>query len=113
MHWKIPKFKITTQYDSTDTLKSAYSYEKIVEDADYSRISDDPPHVSNFIHEVSISIDEAGVNTKAISPVDSSGSESIPSEHDVYMNLNRPFIFAIRSREGNLLYVGVYEDPRE
>lgn len=113
VHWKIPKFKITTQDDLKDVLKSAYLYEKIVEEADYSRISDDPPRISNSIHEVSISIGEAGVNTKAAPPADLSGSESTPSKHDVYMTLNHPFIFAIRSPEGNLLYVGVYEDARE
>ena len=113
VHWKIPKFTITTQRDLRDVLKSSYSSNAFGKDADFSNISDDPLYVSHFIQGVSISIGEAGVNTKATPQMDSSGSGSTPSEHDVYMTLNRPFMFAIRSPEGNLLHVGVYEDPRE
>ena len=113
VHWKIPKFEISTQRDVIDVLESSYSYDELGEDANFSKISDDPLHISRFILKASISIDEAGVNTTATPRADSSNSTSTPNEHDVYMTLNRPFMFAVRSPEGTLLYAGAYESPRE
>ena len=68
-------------------------------------------YISDIRQETTLTIDEEGCEGAAYTKVEysTSGAEYIPPRQ-VELNLNRPFLFAVRAH-GGVLFVGIVENP--
>ena len=107
--WQIPKFNFNSGFDLKDTLVALGVEEAFQQDADFSGITDHTAFISSIRQESQISIDENGVEASAFTMIDYAGAALPEGRAD--MILNRPFIFAVIGYDGNILFVGVCENP--
>jgi serpin B len=56
-------------------------------------------------------MDENGVEAAAYTIIEMETGSAAPPEEQIEMNLNRPFLFTITSREGAVLFIGVCGNP--
>ena len=107
--WKIPKFKFDTECELVGTLKTLGIENAFGPDADFSGITDDPASISVIIQQTHIGIDENGVEASAFTQISLFGVARPNGRAE--MILNRPFIFAITSANGTLLFIGTCSNP--
>lgn len=108
--WKIPKFSFSSKLSMTDVLKNLGASSAFAPDADFTGITEHMAYITDVLQETHIAIDEDGVEASAFTQIDYAGSAMPEGRAD--MILNRPFIYGITVR-GNLLFVGVCENPSE
>lgn len=109
----IPKFDISGEADLIEGLKALG-----VTDVFDGRVSDFTPmtteveemFVSQAQHAARVAIDEEGV-TAAVYTVMSAAGSDMPSEEEVDFVVDRPFLFAVTSPSGQLLFAGVVNQP--
>ena len=65
--------------------------------------------VSEVKHDVRIMADEEGVSAAAYTVIMMDGSSADPEEIEI--TLNRPFLFAVKGRDGLPLFVGCVNQP--
>lgn len=106
--WQIPKFDFSTKLDVKDALQELGVNRAFEMDADFSGITDDVAFLSGVRQESCISIDEIGVSAAAFTQIDYAGAA--PPEDTAYMILNRPFLYAIMTKDSPL-FIGVCENP--
>lgn len=107
--WKIPKFSYGDSLDLKEMIKSLGVKEAFSGSANFSDISNASLAISDVKQETYISIDEKGVEASAYTKIYYNGG-GIP-EDKIEMNLDRPFVYGIVSRQGTLLFVGVCNNP--
>lgn len=122
LHWKVPKFSFDCKYDLADPLKTL-GLETALDPnlADFSGMGDDPLYISGVNQGTHIGVNEEGVEAAAYTEVSMEcAGAAQPPERIIEMNLNRPFLFAIVSRDvvpdsaddsSSLLFIGVCGDP--
>jgi serine protease inhibitor len=112
---KIPKFKFSTQLDLNESLQNLginNAFDR--NNADFSKLSESKPlFVSQVIQESTISIDEGGCEAAAFTEILMAGSRPglLGVGKPEIILLNRPFIFAIMSKEEVPLFIGVINNP--
>ena len=80
--------------------------------ADFSGMTDIPAHISRVLQESYIGVDENGVEAAAYTLVAMAKGAAIPVERKkVDFHLTRPFLYAIESRDGTLLFIGTVTEP--
>jgi len=80
------------------------------DEADFSRISDEPLSVSNILHETKVEVNEQGSEAAGITGAILDLRTVIKDTYTV--RLNRPFIFVIHDRKNNIpLFVGKVVNP--
>ena len=109
--WKIPKFNFSSAFDLEETLTSLGIQKAFHQDADFSGITDHTAFISSVRQETNISIDENGVEAAAFTKIEYAGA-AVPQGR-AEMILDRPFIFAVIGQNGNLLFIGVCENPAQ
>jgi serpin B len=77
--------------------------------ADFSGMTDTQAFISDILQKTHIAIDENGVEASAYTEICFAKSCE-PSGH-AEMILDRPFIYGIQSRYGDLLFIGVCNNP--
>ena len=112
VYWKVPKFRFQGAFDLEEMLQRLGVNLAFMGDADFSGITDMPAFISHVKQETYIVIDENGVEAAAYTSVEMDGIEEeieLPPRAD--MILNRPFLYAVVAENGELLFVGICENP--
>ena len=109
--WKIPKFSYGDSIELKEILKSLNVEKAFGNGADFSGISDEDLFISDVKQDSHIAIDENGVEASAYTEI-AMCKLALVNER-VEMNLDRPFIYGIVSPQGNLLFVGVCNNPNQ
>jgi serpin B len=110
--FQIPKFSFGSSLNLKEALNSLGIKEAFKSNADFSGITEGTAFISDIKQESHIAIDEKGVEAAAFTDLHYAGSAP-PKEEKAEMILNRPFIFAIKDNTGNILFVGVVNNPNE
>lgn len=110
----LPKFDVKSDVSLNDALKNlgvknAYdsSVSEFLIDAAY------PLYVSNVKHAARVKIDEEGVEAAAYTEILVAEESAAEPLQIIEFTLDRPFIFAITSRTGDVLFVGTVNNPIE
>lgn len=110
VEFQIPKFHFTNELALADQLKTMGAEKIFHQNADFSPLTDSEPFfVSGVIQAAAISIDEKGCEATAFTEIAMAGSAMPQGKASVI--LDRPFLFAIMSREDAPLFLGAIRDP--
>ena len=114
VHLALPKYDLTMEKDLADALKSLGITDAFSpENADFTGFVDTEQnvYVSKVQNNLRVTVDEEGVSAASLIKVALDGA-AMP-EGDVYMTLDRPFLYGITSDTGALLFAGVVEQMGE
>lgn len=105
----LPKFSFANQYSLVDDLKHLGVQAVFSQEADFSRMTHSPAHLSEVLHKVVVHINEEGVEAAAGTAIYVSLSAPVVTTSVVF---NRPFLFSIIHRETqSALIAGIVLDP--
>ena len=109
VHFSLPKFDVSSQIDLSGALKELGITDVFDPGrSDFSPMTDlDDLYVSKASHAVRVSVDEQGVEGAAFTLIMMDAAGLIESKVEVDFVLDRPFLFAVTSDTGHLLFVGV------
>ncbi len=109
---KLPKFKFLDRFDLEDTLKALGIEIAFSGSADFSGMGDFDAKISRVLQESFIGIDEKGVEAAAYTMVAMDEGAMAPEElPEIDFHLTRPFLFAIETYDGTVLFVGTITAP--
>ncbi len=109
--WKIPKFSFNTKFDVKESMQNLGLKSMFGENANFTGITDQKAFISGISQETHIGVNEEGVEASAFTQIMYVGA-AVP-EDNAEMILNRPFIYAITSSDGVVLFIGICENPYE
>ena len=113
--WKIPKFDQSSKRALEASLQALGIEQAFTKGADFSGLSNEaatPIWISSVTQESRVAIDEKGVVAAAYTEVGmDAGAALIEDPDQADMILDRPFLYAITGPEGELLFLGVCQDP--
>lgn len=110
VEWSVPKFDLSADLDLMSTLKSLGITDLLDKDkADLSGLTSLDTFLTQAEQMTRVSADEEGVEAAAVTVLEPKAGASEPSDQAFVMNLNRPFLFALRS-QGVPLFVGVVNE---
>ena len=112
----LPKFKIEYSITLNDALKAlgmTSAFDSTT--ADFSNIRKGKDlFISRVLHKTYVKVDEEGTEAAGVTAVEFTRSSVSPGNNEVYMKINRPFIFAIRENSsGAILFVGKVVNPNQ
>ena len=108
----VPKFRFQDRTDLEEILQSLGVRTCFTGMADFSGMTNTPAHVSRVLQESYIGVDEKGVEAAAYTLVALAKSAAIPVEREkIDFHLTRPFLYAIESRDGTVLFLGTVAEP--
>ena len=108
----VPKVRFQDRTDLEEILQSLGVRTCFTGMADFSGMTNTPAHVSRVLQESYIGVDEKGVEAAAYTLVALAKSAAIPVEREkIDFHLTRPFLYAIESRDGTVLFLGTVAEP--
>ena len=108
----VPKYRFQDRTDLEEILQSLGVRTCFTGMADFSGMTNTPAHVSRVLQESYIGVDEKGVEAAAYTLVALAKSAAIPVEREkIDFHLTRPFLYAIESRDGTVLFLGTVVEP--
>jgi serpin B len=108
----VPRFSFQDRTDLEEILQSLGVRTCFTGMANFSGMTDTPAHVSRVLQESYIGVDEKGVEAAAYTLVALAKSAAIPVDREkVDFHLTRPFLYAIESRDGMVLFLGAVTEP--
>lgn len=108
VEWSVPKFDLSADLDLMNTLKSLGITDLLDKDkADLSGLTSLDAFLTQAQQMTRVSVDEEGVEAAAVTIL--APGAGAPPEETCVMNLNRPFLFVLRS-QGVALFVGVVNE---
>ena len=108
----VPKFGFQDRTDLEEILQSLGVQTCFTGMADFSGMTDTPVYISRVLQESRIDVDENGVAAAAYTLVAMAKGAAIPAEREkVDFHLTRPFLYAIESRDGTVLFLGAVTEP--
>lgn len=113
VYFSVPKFDIASQLDLIDGLKAlgvTDVFDPTVSDFTPMTTDTDEIYVSEVTHAARVKIDEEGVEAAAFTVIVGDAAAAEP-EDEIYFTLDRPFLFAISSRDDLPLFAGVVNQP--
>lgn len=112
VHLSLPKFDVAADVPLEEALQSLGITDVFSEaKADFTPIlPEDGAWLNSVQHAARVAIDEEGVTAAAYTVMMYCGA-SIPPEDEVYLTLDRPFLFVITSRDDLPLFAGVVNVP--
>ena len=111
---KIPKFKFQDRMELTAILSALGLNLSFSPAADFSGMSDTPCRIDSVLQESFIGVDENGVEAAAYTMVAMRATGFMPVELEkIDFHLTRPFLYAIESRDGTVLFIGTVTVPGE
>ena len=114
--YRVPKFGFDSSYGLIPALERLGITAAFGDWADFSNLSRTPAYVSSVAQESHIGLDENGVEASAYTKVDIMEMSALPDPSvigELELNLNRPFLYEIRTRQGIPLFIGVCTQPDE
>lgn len=115
VHFDVPKFSFKSNVDCEKILDSIglSDISRGGSGGDFSPLgTDEMAFISRIAQSTAISVDEDGVEAGTYTEVELSDSCAEPeAEKEIYLTLNRPFIFVISSYQDEILFVGVVNNP--
>lgn len=111
IRWSVPKFRMGGERNlipMLQTLGIVDAFDPMR--ADFSAASDTAAYISAVRQGAYFSVDEAGVEAAAYTEI-SKNEFAMMVDETLEMNLNRPFLYAVRSGDGTLLFMGVCANP--
>ncbi len=112
--YRVPKFAFDSSYGLIPALERLGVVAAFGDQADFSNLSDVPAYVSSVSQESRIGLDENGVEASAYTKVDIMEMSALPDSsvvEELEFNLDRPFLYEIRTRQGIPLFVGLCAQP--
>ena len=109
IHWKVPKFDVRSTIGLNEVIKELGVERVFGDGADFSPLTAMPAFLNSVRQSARVKIDEEGVEAAAFTEMAICGA-SLPHE-EIYMTLDRPFIFAIYDESGLPLFVGTVMKP--
>lgn len=113
VRWSVPKFDVSSDLDLKPTLEGLGITDALdPEAADFSALTDTEPVWVDQVKQIArVKVDEQGVEAAAVTLMANAGSSAPPDDPTIcVMDLDRPFLFLIRT-EDTVLFVGVVENP--
>lgn len=108
----VPKFGFQDRTDLEEILQSLGVQTCFTGMADFSGMTNTPVYISRVLQESRIGVDEKGVEAAAYTLVALAKGAAIPVEREkVDFHLDRPFLYAIESRDGTVLFLGAVTEP--
>lgn len=114
VYFSVPKFDIASQLDLIDGLKAlgvTDVFDPAVSDFTPMTTDTDEIFVSEATHAARVRIDEEGVEAAAFTVLAPGDGAAAEPEREIYFTLDRPFLFAISSRDDLPLFAGVVNQP--
>ena len=112
VHILLPKFTFQDRTDLEETLMEMGVRTCFSGAADFSAMTEVPAHVSRVLQESFVGVDENGVTAAAYTLVAMTKGAAIPVEREkVDFHLTRPFLYAIESPDGIVLFIGTVTAP--
>jgi serpin B len=109
---KVPKFTFQDRTDLEKTLMDLGVRISFTGGADFSGITDTPAHISRVLQESHIGVDEDGVEAAAYTMIAlAKSSMSIETRDKIDFHLTRPFLYAIESYDGTVLFICTVTEP--
>ena len=109
---KLPKFKFQDRFDLNDTLEALGIGIAFSGSADFSGMGNFDAKISRVLQESFIGVDEKGVEAAAYTMVAMDEAFMEPEElPEIDFHLTRPFLFAIESYDGTVLFIGTITAP--
>ena len=109
---KLPKFKFQDRFDLNETLKALGIGIAFSDSADFSGMGNFDMKISRVLQESFIGIDEKGVEAAAYTMVLMAEGAMLPEElPEIDFFLTRPFLYAIESYDGTVLFIGTVTAP--
>ena len=112
VHLTVPKFKVASSIDLAESLRSL-GIERAFdpETSDFTGLTDAAMFISRVEHTAMLEVDEEGVTGAAYVDMMMAGA-SLPEE-EIDFTVDRPFLMAIKSNDGALLFAAVVYDVCE
>ena len=111
VHLTVPKFDVSDKIDLPDHLKALGIKDALsAETADFSPLTEEVKRIwlSGAEHAAMVKIDEEGVTGAAYTDLAMAGAGMPQDEVDFV--LDRPFVFAVASPDGSILFAGVVQN---
>ena len=109
---RLPKFSFQDRTDLEETLMDLGVRTCFSGGADFSRMTDVPAFISRVLQESFVGVDENGVTAAAYTLIAMTKGAAIPVEREkVDFHLTRPFLYAIESTDGAVLFIGTVTAP--
>ncbi|MBN1999863.1 serpin family protein [candidate division KSB1 bacterium] len=111
----MPKFELEYEKQLVDVLKALGMEIAFSGAADFSGINPvEPLFISDVIHKSYVKVDEEGTEAAAVTAVVVGRTSAGDPPDEFYMNVDRPFVFAIRDKvSGTILFMGKVVNPVE
>ncbi|HZK42276.1 MAG TPA: serpin family protein [Clostridia bacterium] len=109
---KLPKFSYRNKTDILKAMEDLGLSDIVQGSPNLSAMLDMSAEVSSIIQETYIALDEKGVEAAGYTEIQVRETSAMPLERDqVYLTLNRPFLYVIQDDAGNPLFVGIIRNP--
>lgn len=114
VRWSVPKFDVSSDLDLKGALASMGITDLLVpEKADMSALTDLDAFLSDAKQMARVKVDEEGVEAAAVTILDiNTCALPLPPEEVCIMDLDRPFLFVIRTQDVPL-FIGVVNQVRK
>lgn len=109
--FQIPKFAFNSDLNLNEALRALGVRQAFEPDADFSAMVDGQAFISDVKQQTRIAVNENGVEAAAFTQIDYMGA-AMPTD-EAEMILDRPFVFAITANTGDILFIGIVNDPTE
>lgn len=108
----LPRFTIRNGFDLTDVLGALGMRPALEGGANFSRMCVSGCHISQVVHKTYLQVNEKGTTAAAVTAIIATGGGGSPPPHIEQMNVNRPFLVALRDHvTGSILFFGRIVDP--
>ena len=109
IHWTVPKFDVRSTTQLNEVLQTLGVEQVFGDEADFSALTETFAYLDSVQQSARVKIDEEGVEAAAFTQMAVCGM-SLPHE-EIFMTLDRPFLFAIYDGSGLPLFVGTVYRP--
>jgi len=113
IHWSVPKFDVNSTLGLMDTLEVMGIRDLLdASRADLSSLTTLDAYLSDAKQLARVKVDEEGVEAAAVTILTMDTTAIVAAPQQVIMDLDRPFLFVIRT-EGIPLFIGVVNEVEE